>query len=150
MKRVVAEHTIAVALPLEIAFMLFTPAGEELWVDGWQPEYLHPAGGRTEAGMVFTTGAGAEFTIWTLTDFDREAHRSRYVRCTPGTRLAVVEVACSAGASHTRVHVRYTVTALAEDASLEAYEGERFAAMIDGWAQAIAERRETLLTAPLR
>jgi hypothetical protein len=150
MKRVVSEHTIAVPLPLETAFMLFTPAGEELWVDGWQPTYLHPASGHTEAGMVFTTGSGPEFTVWTLADFDREAHRSRYVRCTPASRLAIVEVACSAGAAHTSVQVRYTVTALAEDASLEAYEGERFAAMIDGWAQAIAERRETLLTAPLR
>jgi hypothetical protein len=150
MKRVVAEHTIAVALPLETTFMLFTPAGEELWVEGWRPVYLHPAGGHTEAGMVFSTGEGAEFTVWTLTDFDREAHRSRYVRCTPASRLAVVEVACAAGVSHTRVHVRYTVTALAAGAALEAYEGERFTAMIDGWARAIAERRETLLSAPLR
>lgn len=150
MKRVVAEHTIAVPLPLETAFMLFTPAGEELWVEGWQPHYLHPASGHTEAGMVFSTGSGPEFTLWTLTDFDPETHRSRYVRCTPGARLAVVEVACSAGASHTSVRVRYTVTALTEDASLEAYEGERFTAMLDGWAAAIAARREALLSAPLR
>lgn len=30
--------------------------------------------GRTEAGMVFTTGSGADFTIWCLADFDTHAH----------------------------------------------------------------------------
>jgi hypothetical protein len=150
--RLVAEHTIVVPLPLETAFMLFTPAGEERWVEGWQPRYVVPDDGRTARGMVFTTGAGAEFTVWTLADFDRAAHRSRYVRCTPALRLAEVEIACRASAQDTtRVDVRYTVTALADDAAaLAPYAGERFAAMIDGWAAAIAARRDTLLTAPCR
>ncbi len=133
--------------------MYFTPAGEELWVDDWRPRYLHPDDGRTEAGMVFTTGEGDEHTIWTLVDFDRDRHRSRYVRCTPATRTGLVEVVCRAvDASRTEVSVSYTLTALSEHGreALAAYEGERFAAMIDGWARQIAARRELLLAADIR
>jgi hypothetical protein len=146
-------HRIVVDAPIERCFMYFTPAGEELWVDGWRPRYLHPADGRTEAGMVFTTGEGDEHTIWTLVDFDRDGQRSRYVRCTPATRTGLVEVVCRAvDASRTEVSVSYTLTALSEHGreALAAYEGERFAAMIDGWARQIAARRELLLAADIR
>lgn len=148
-----ASHRIVVAAPVDRAFMYFTPAGEELWVGGWQPTYVHPADGRTGAGMVFTTGRGDEWTVWTLADFDRETHRSRYFRCTPASRTGVVEVRCAAiDEGHTEVCVSYTLTALndAGERALESFEGERFAAMIDGWAREIAARREMLLEAPIR
>ncbi len=148
-----ASHRIVVDGPLDQAFMWFTPAGEALWVDGWRPNYLHPGDGRTEAGMVFTTGQGDELTIWTLADFDRAAHRSRYLRCTPASRTGFVEVRCAAlDEARTEVWVSYTLTALnaAGERVLEGFEGERFAAMIDGWAQAIAARRELLLAAAIR
>jgi hypothetical protein len=146
MKRVHCRHRIIVEAPVERAFMLFTPAGERHWVEGWDPAWLHPADGRTEPGMVFTTGSGDEFTVWTLADFDRAAHRSRYVRCTPASRLAVVQIACRAlGADRTEVDVAYTITALnaAAEPALAAFEAG-FEAMIDGWAERIAARREQL------
>jgi hypothetical protein len=103
--------------------------------------------------MVFTTGQGDELTIWTLADFDRAARRSRYLRCTPASRTGLVEVHCTAlDADRTRVTVGYTMTALdaAGERALEDYEAARFAAMIDGWARAIAARREVLLGARIR
>lgn len=148
-----ASHRIVVDAPIERCFMFFTPAGEELWVEGWQPRYLHPADGRTQEGMVFTTGTGDEETIWLLADFDRAAHRSRYVRCTPGSRTGTVEVRCRALAGgRTEVQVSYTLTTLsaAGAQALQAFEGERFAAMIDGWAAQIAACRERLLAADIR
>jgi hypothetical protein len=148
-----ATHTIVVGAPLAQAFMFFTPAGEELWVDGWRPTYLHPADGRTEAGMVFTTGSGGDLTIWTLVDFDRERHRSRYVRCTPGSRTGFVEVSCRAlDAQRTDATVSYTLTALSEEGerALAAFEGEAFADMIDGWAREIERHLGTLLKAAIR
>lgn len=148
-----ATHRIVVDAPVDRAFMFFTPAGEELWVDGWRPTYVHPRDGRTAAGMVFSTGEGAEHTLWILADFDRAAHRSRYLRCTPASRTGIVEVRCSAlDDGRTEVHVSYTLTALnaAGESALEAYEGERFAAMIDGWASEIAARRELRLAALIR
>jgi hypothetical protein len=135
------------------AFMFFTPAGEELWVEGWKPAYVYPRDGRTECGMVFTTGQGDELTIWTLADFDRKSHRSRYLRCTPASRTTIVEVRCVAlDGARTEVSVSYELTALnaAGEQVLEDFEGERFAAMIDDWARKIAARRELLLAAFIR
>lgn len=152
-RRVHATHTIAVDAPIDRCFMYFTPAGEELWVEGWSPVYLEPADGRTEAGMVFTTGSGDEATIWTLVDFDPERHRSRYARCTPGSRTGLVEIACTAlDAGRTAVRVTYTLTGLdaAGDAALAAFDGAAFTAMIDGWSRELAARRETLRAATLR
>lgn len=148
-----ATHRITVDAPPDRAFMFFTPAGEELWVDGWQPAYVHPADGSTVPGMVFTTGQGDERTIWTLVDFDRAARRSRYVRCTPASRTGVVEVRCTPlGDDRAEVWVSYTLTALNEagERALDAFVDDRFAAMIDGWAQAIAARRDVLLNACIR
>jgi hypothetical protein len=152
-KRVEATHCIEVDAPIDPCFMFFTPAGEELWVDGWAPSYVHPADGRTEAGMVFTTGSGSETTIWLLADFDPATHRSRYLRCTPGSRTATVEIGCTAlGPRRTAVEITYTLTALstAGETALQAFEGARFAEMIDGWAAAIAARRDVLLKARIR
>lgn len=134
--RIHARHTIQIALAPDDAFALFTPAGEERWVDGWAPLYVHPADGRTEAGMVFETGEGDERTVWMLLDLDAAAHRVRYARVTPASRTGTVEVACTAiGAARTQVTVTYLLTALSEAGAtmLEGFEGARFAAMIDGW-----------------
>lgn len=148
-----ASHRIAVEASVDQAFLYFTPAGEELWVDGWQPNYLNPPDGRTQAGMVFTTGQGDDRTIWTMVDFDRLAHHARYVRCTPASRTGTVDVRCTAaGADRTEVQVSYTLTALTDagERVLEAFEGDRFATMIDGWAREIAARRDVLLKAVIR
>jgi hypothetical protein len=152
-RRLHVSHRIVVDAPVDQAFLFFTPAGEELWVDGWKPTYIHPGDGRTESGMVFLTGQGDELTVWTLTDFDREAHRSRYVRSTPASRTSLVEVHCAAlDEARTEVWVSYTLTALNAQGErvLENFEGERFTAMIDDWARRIAERRELLLAASIR
>jgi len=151
--RIHSSHSIVVDAPVDQAFMYFTPAGEELWVDGWQPVYVYPSDGATVEGMVFTTGAGDERTIWTLADFDRAAHRSRYVRCTPALRTSVVEVRCAAlDAGRTAVQVSYTVTALnaAGEQVMQDFEGERFIAMIDEWADKIAKAHEALMSAVIR
>jgi hypothetical protein len=148
-----ASHVILVDAPVAQAFMFFTPAGEELWVDGWRPTYLNPADGRTEAGMVFTTGEGAEHTIWLMADFDREHHHSRYLRCTPGSRTGTVEIRCRAlDAARTEVRVSYALTALspAGAEALQAFERDKFATMIDGWGREIGARLPLLLTQPIR
>jgi len=152
-QRLRASHRIIVDAPIDQAFMFFTPAGEELWVDGWKPTYVHPRDGRTESGMVFITGQDDELTLWTMADFDRTAHRSRYVRCTPASRTGIVEVRCAAlDKTRTEVRVSYELTALnaAGERALEDFEGERFAAMIDGWERRIAACRESLLATAIR
>jgi hypothetical protein len=148
-----ATHSIVVNAPARTAYMFFTPAGEELWVRGWAPRYVNPADGATRQGMVFCTGQGDDFTVWTLLDFDRQTLRSLYVRCTPASRTGTVEVVCTAlDDSRTRVEVTYTLTALSPDGErlLEGFEGPAFAAMIDGWAADIDRRLPQLLAARIR
>lgn len=151
--RVHSTHSIVVDAPVDQAFMYFTPAGEELWVDGWHPLYVYPSDGATVEGMVFTTGEGDEHTIWTLVDLDRASHRSRYLRCTPASRTSVVEVRCAAlDAGRTAVQVSYTLTALnaAGEQVLMDFEGERFTAMIDEWVDQIAKAHGALSSAIIR
>jgi hypothetical protein len=146
------SHRIEIDAPVDRCFRFFTPRGETLWVDGWSPNYLAPSDGRTCAGMVFTTGRGDEHTVWMLADFEVERHRARYVRLTPALRTAFVEVRCTAiTPTRSAVEVRYTLTALndAGAASLAAYEGERFVAMIEEWRERIAARLPELLVAEI-
>lgn len=145
-------HRIRIPAPADTAFMFFTPAGEAHWVEGWQPVYLWPASGATREGMVFTTGAGDEFTIWLLADFDRAKRRSRYVRTTPGRRAGFVEIQVEPhGPADCQVSVSYEMTALvtalagAKGDPLAAWRGADFAAMIDGWQTAIVCRLPELM-----
>jgi hypothetical protein len=148
MKHVRATHHIRIAAPIDRCIRFFTPRGEELWVDGWAPRYLHPSDGRTQAGMAFTTGSGDGYTIWLLVDF--ADHRARYARVTPALRTGFVEVTCRAtSASETEVEVTYELTALtaAGEATLDDYAPERYAAMIEGWKALIDAKLPALIDA---
>ncbi len=150
--RIVRTHRITLAAPAHTCQRFFTPAGECLWVAGWQPQYHHPAKGQTETGMVFSTGSGAEYTLWCLVDFDQERLYSRYTRVTPGSRSGTVEVQCLALTDQTtEIMVRYTLTALS-DAGLEilnALDEAAFADMIMGWQDAINSKLPRLLAAKI-
>lgn len=152
-KRTNATHRIRLAAPAVQCHRLFTPAGEELWVDGWKPHYLVPDTGETAQGMVFTTGADDDYTIWTLVDFDTTSYWSRYARVTPALRTGTVDVRCHpVDANTTDVDVSYVLTALSEKglASLSAFEGAAFAQMIEAWKQSIDKHLPALRTARIR
>jgi hypothetical protein len=122
-------------------FPLFTPKGEEAWVEGWCPDYLHPASGETCEGMVFRTGHSSEATLWTCVLWRPDEHYVRYVRVTPASGVAVIDVSCRARSdARTAVTVSYAYTATTADgaANLAELGTERFAAMIDGWRAAIS------------
>ena len=148
-----SSHEIRIPLPIGQAFMLFTPAGEERWVDGWNPTYIQPQDGATTRGMVFTTGTGPDHTIWFMADFDRANHFSRYMRTTPGIRTGAVEVQCRPeGDDATIVCVTYDLVALSEEGAqtLQAFQGDAYATMIDGWRIAIEARLDELAVAVIR
>jgi hypothetical protein len=150
---IVASHTITVPVPVAQCQMLFTAAGEELWIDEWKPRYIEPADGTTQQGMVFTTGRGAELTVWTLVDFDRTRHYTRFSRVTPALRAGTVEVHCRAArARQTRVSVSYRLTALtaAGEASLAAYAPSAFTQMLESWRERIEQRLPQLHAATIR
>lgn len=138
--RIRSTHTITLALAADDAFALFTPRGEERWVPGWRPQYIHPASGETEPGQVFITGEGDERTWWTVVDFDPAAHHARYSRVTPASRMGLVDVRCRGVADGaTEVTVCYEMTALnaAGETALKAYEGATYAEMIEGWKRLV-------------
>jgi hypothetical protein len=139
-RHVSRSHEITIDAPIADVFPLFTPAGEELWVEGWKPDYLHPDSGETRRGMIFTTGQGAERTIWSVADYDPERHVARYVRVTPASRFGYVDIACEpAGTTRTRVRVAYTYTALTESGNgfIERFTEESYRQMIEEWRELI-------------
>src|SRR5262245_23048859 len=137
-KHVHRAHEIELDASVADVFPLLTPAGEELWVEGWAPVYLHPRSRETQKGMVFTTGDGADLTLWSVADYDPARHTARYVRVTPASRFGFVEIAChAAGAARTRVRVAYTYTALTDagNAFIEQFTEDSYRDMIGEWRQ---------------
>lgn len=133
-------HEISIPLPVEEAFLLFTPKGEELWVPGWAPVYISPSDGETEEEMVFMTGSGIDLTLWTCLRWQPEIWRVRYQRTTPGSRIAFVDVRCRPdGASATRVRVGYAYVPLSDAgrAFVDAFSADTHAAAIGCWADKI-------------
>ena len=130
------RHSIDLAGPIERVFPLFTPIGETLWVEGWDPEFLHPSDGETQEGMVFRTSHGDESTLWACTDWQPREHRVRYARVTPGSRFGFVEVSCrDTGSESTQASIAYTFTALCENGAsyLSELTQDTFIEMIESW-----------------
>lgn len=136
---VLRTHAITLDKPMPGALEHFTPQGERAWAEGWDPTWHWPADGATTVGMVFTTDHGGEHTIWTMTRYDREAGVVEYVRTTPGSRVGVVRVTCTAVGARTRVEVRYTITTLTDAGRDKVPAEAAFAAYIETWKDAIQE-----------
>lgn len=144
MTAVPAEHariresgSFRIDLPPDRAFELFTAAGERLWVPGWSPQILGPL--PQQPGLVFLTGAGSEFTIWTVIESDPDRGRLRYSRVTPGSRAGIVAVSVVAADGGSEVEVAYDLTALEPNGTnaLEPYAPHHFAKMMDEWRSLI-------------
>lgn len=138
-ERVVRTHHFELPMAPAEAFHYFTPEGERAWAKGWEPRYLHPADGRTTAGMVFATGHGGEETLWTMTRHEPECGVAEYLRVTPGSRMGTVRVQCSEAVLGTRVTVTYALTGLTPEgnATLRALDAPAYEAFISSWRCAI-------------
>ncbi|WP_343712037.1 SRPBCC family protein [Inquilinus sp.] len=133
-------HAIVLAGPVDRVFPLFTPAGETLWAEGWDPEFLHPASGDIMDGMVFRTRHHGETTLWACIDWNPESHRVRYVRVTPSSRFGFVEVVCrEAPGGRTEATIAYTYTALSPQGRVHLAELSEaaFTRMIEDWRNRI-------------
>lgn len=139
------RHEIVVRRPVDSAFPLFTPKGEEDWVPGWTPDYFAPENGETGKDMLFATGEGSERTWWTCLEWEPERHRVRYLRLTLDNRAAFVAVECHArDAEATTVTVTYDIQTLGRkgDDYLAAMTDVAFAEMIGEWAGLISKMEE--------
>jgi hypothetical protein len=141
------SHEIVIRGKPNAVFPMFTPAGEETWVDGWRPEYLHPGGSDTVAGMIFRTRHGGEETLWSCVSWQPSCYGIRYARVTPGSRMGFVDVTCKdAGGGMTSATVTYELTSLSDegDGVLSQFTSERFRTMLEDWR----ERIEAVLSRP--
>jgi hypothetical protein len=138
------SHAITVDRPIAETFPLMTPKGEEDWVPGWKPDYFPPERNETKKDMLFATGEGAERTWWTCLDWRPEEHRVRYLRLTPDSRCAFVEVTCKArDAGSTAVTVSYDIQALGPSGEdyIAGMSDEAFATAIGEWPQLIGNMK---------
>jgi len=122
------------------AFPLFTPKGEEAWLPGWSPTYIRPESGEACEEMLFITGEGDEKTFWTCLLWQPEQWHVRYLRLTPASRVAFVDVQCTPdGPQRTRVGVACHVHAISDhgQAYLEGLTTRAFAKSIDEWTDII-------------
>lgn len=137
--RVAHSGTVRVDAAPEQAFQLFTPPGEKLWVEGWDPVVLSGGDGR-DKGAVFVTTHHQEQTIWVVIDYQPESLHARYARVAPASRAGTVEVLVrSDGQGGAEVDVTYELTALSETGNrdLADFDADSFSNMITEWEQAI-------------
>jgi hypothetical protein len=133
-------HEIALDMAVSDAFPLFTPKGEEGWVPGWRPTYIEPADGETAVEMLFKTGTGEETTFWTCLAYEPQRYHARYLRITPASRIAFVDVRCRAsGPKSCIATVSYSLVPLNEAgrAHVETMSPDAFARMIEDWGRLI-------------
>jgi len=120
-------------------FPYFTAEGERAWAPGWEPEMLS---GAVERGSVFRTRAHGHDTVWIVADYRADAHRVSYARLAGNANMGLVDVACDADGSGTRVTVRYTLTPLSAQAETDVREmltPEHYAAFLREWQQSLSK-----------
>jgi hypothetical protein len=137
--QVTRSATLVFGAPVERVLPMFTPAGERLWAEGWDPSF--PAGERgdgADPGTVFTTSHSGP-TTWIVVS--RTDASVRYARVTHGRTAGLVTATCApqAGGAGTAVTVTYELTAISPEAEAELDVFDRhFATMMDTWQQAVS------------
>ncbi|MDJ1018051.1 MAG: hypothetical protein QNJ35_16190 [Paracoccaceae bacterium] len=134
------KHQITIGWPRDEALFLFTPKGEEEWVEGWSPDYVFPDTGETVQGMFFTTDHGNEKTYWACLEWKPDEGFVKYLRLNPDSRVSFVSVQLTAlSEMETSVEVIYQVVPLANDAATlpGIPTPEEFVAYVEGWKKHI-------------
>lgn len=132
------EGRVRVAATLEVAFPLFSPEGEKLWVPGWSPEMLFPPAPGWTAGQIFRTREETGEAVWLITGLDREDYRVEYHRIEPSRYVARIEVACRAvSGRETDVRTTYSFIGLTESGNREiaAMTQQAYDAKMARWAE---------------
>ncbi len=141
-QRVRHTHTIRLSAPPGQVFPLFEPIGEKAWAEGWEPHMLFPADGAAEPDAVFTTQQhpNESESIWTMTVYDPDNFHLAYLRVTPGSRLAHLDIQCQeAPGGTTDASVTYVFTALSEQGNefIARFTEAYYQAMLEDWERAI-------------
>ena len=113
-KRVTRQYVQTIEAQPSVVHALICPVKEAEWLDGWDYDLIYSQSGVAEYGCVFTSQSSGEQTIWTITKRDDVTCETEFVRVTPGSRVALVAIRIAEGGNQaSRVHISYTITALA-------------------------------------
>jgi hypothetical protein len=103
--------TVKVPLVGADAFRLFTPIGEKVWAQGWDPLFPSPVEDDSQPGTVFEIVQHATHSVWVVCqrEPDRFIH---YARVVLGQNAGTVKVNLTAEPPGTVATVEYELTAL--------------------------------------
>lgn len=128
-------------------FDLLCPVKEAEWLDGWDCTLLHSESGLAEEGCVFLfRQAGEEDTIWMITRRDVQNREIEFVRTTPESRIARLNITVDQNtATASTVKITYVITALCEAGNefLKAFTQENFEAAMQFWEASMNYYLET-------
>lgn len=145
--RIVRSYTQFIRGTPDRVFELLCPVREAEWLHGWDYRMVYSESGLAEEGCVFTSRAEGEAeTLWMITRRDAAARVIEFVRFTPGSRVAKLEIAVRNGEPGcSLVDIRYTFTALTGEGErfLEAFTQENFEASMRFWEDAMNHYLET-------
>lgn len=91
-QQVKREGGFELSCSADLAFPLFSPEGERLWIKDWNPTPIFPDTIEFRRDTVFRQGVGDGDAIWTIVDADWKSHRAEYVRVAPASHAAHIVV----------------------------------------------------------
>ena len=136
-KRIIRSYQQKIQASSSVVFPLLCPVREAEWLDGWDYRLVYSESGFAEEGCVFTSRQeGEEDTIWLITKRDEESRVTEFVRITPGSRVAKLDIAVEDTSKEMcLVNITYTYTALNEKGNkfLEKLTEEKFITLMRFW-----------------
>jgi hypothetical protein len=141
-EQVVRSGEFELRCSAEVAFPLFSPEGERVWIKDWDPRPVFPASIEFRADTVFRQGEGDGNAVWTIVDVDWSSHRAEYVRVAPASHAAHLWVKINdVGSERCRVHVEYRITAFAEHgySLLQTFSEGAYVTRMQNWKRQIEE-----------
>jgi len=121
-----------------VVFPLMSPAGEEKWAYGWNPEFISQGAESGAAGTIFRihNEEEGEDSIWFLREWDREAWKGEYIIYYSASRLTVLRfILKSDGPDRCQALIAYTWTALTPSGNrfIEQHSGPYFEQYMKLW-----------------
>ncbi len=152
-KRVIRPYRQTINAKPSAVHTLICPVQEAKWLDGWDYTLLYSQSGYAEEGCVFISRhAGEQDTIWVITKRDDDRFETQFVRITPGSRAAQVDIRINeAGGDRSYVDITYTITALNEkgNAFIDSFSEQNFAKDMKFWEATMNHYLETGQPLPL-
>ncbi len=138
-KRVTREFTQTNNAPPDRVFPLLCPVREADWVPGWEYRLVYSQSGIAELGCVFTTPNpdGVDST-WIVTEYE-PPRRTAFAWVWPNMIATLIEIQLEPAGAQTKVHIRYTYTALSDAGARELarYDRAWFESKMTSWEKAI-------------